>query len=223
MSIFGRLVTLIKGNAHAAIDSMENVENVLNQKIRDLEGAYTEARDGVAGAMAEQKRLEGLANQAEKEAEKWLNRVNNALDSGDEAAAEEMAVQYEKHLGEKENFHALAEEQADTVSVLRDQLESLQESIAEVKSQKASIVAKHKMADANESINKVFEKVNKNSSLNTLNRYEERANERLNKSKAVKQLNSTTSVEDQFKKYDKPNGSSALERIKQQLENNTQQ
>ncbi|WP_216827748.1 PspA/IM30 family protein [Alkalihalobacterium elongatum] len=222
MSIFGRLVTLIKGNAHAAIDSMENVENVLNQKIRDLESAYTEARDGVAGAMAEQKRLEGLASQAEKEAEKWLNRVNNALDAGDEAAAEEMAVQYEKNLGEKENFHALAEEQADTVSVLRDQLESLQESIAEVKSQKASIVAKHKMADANESINKVFERVNKNSSLNTLNRYEERANERLNKSKAVKQLNSTTSIEEQFKKYDKPNGSSALERIKQQRENNAQ-
>lgn len=223
MSIFGRLVTLIKGNAHAAIDSMENVENVLNQKIRDLESAYAEARDGVAGAMAEQKRLEGLANQAEKEAEKWLNRVNNALDAGDEASAEEMAAQYEKNLGEKENYHALVEEQADTVSVLRDQLESLQESIAEVKSQKASIVAKHKMADANESINKVFERVNKNSSLNTLNRYEERANERLNKSKAVKQLNSTTSVEEQFKKYDKPNGSSALERIKQQRENNTQQ
>ncbi len=219
MSIFGRLVTLIKGNAHAAIDSMENVENVLNQKIRDLESAYAEARDGVAGAMAEQKRLEGLAQKAEQESEKWLNRVNNALDAADESAAEEMAVQYEKFLDEKEKYHALAEEQADTVSVLRDQLDSLQESIAEVKSQKASIVAKHKMADANESINKVFEKVNKNSSLNTLNRYEDRANERLNKAKAVKELNSTTSTDEMFKKYDKPAGASALERIKQQREN----
>jgi len=82
MSIFGRLVTLIKGNAHAAMDSIENVENVLNQKIRDLESAYAEARDGVAGAMAEQKRLEGLAQKAEQESGKWLNRVNNALDAG---------------------------------------------------------------------------------------------------------------------------------------------
>ena len=58
MGIVSRFVNLIRSNFTSFLDSAENPEKLLNQAVGDLEEKKREAKDKVAYALADQKKLE---------------------------------------------------------------------------------------------------------------------------------------------------------------------
>lgn len=94
MSIFSKLITLLRGGAHdagsAVIDA--NAIRILDQEIRDADGALNRARDDLAALVARrrilEKELQGLSDQSSR----YESSARAALAKGDEGLAREVAA-----------------------------------------------------------------------------------------------------------------------------------
>ena len=82
MGIFDRLSTLIRSNINDLISRAENPEKMLNQLIVDMRGQLAKAKQQVAAAIADEKRLASQVDQEKKSAEDWERRAVLAVQEG---------------------------------------------------------------------------------------------------------------------------------------------
>src|SRR5882672_7176928 len=75
MGIFDRLSTLFRSNINDLINRAENPEKMLNQLIVDMRSQLAKAKQQVAGAIADEKRLGAQVEQEKKSAEDWEKRA----------------------------------------------------------------------------------------------------------------------------------------------------
>src|SRR5256885_14117487 len=75
MGIFDRLSTLIRSNISDLISRAENPEKMLNQLIVDMRTQLAKAKQQVAAAIADEKRLAAQVDQEKKAAEDWEERA----------------------------------------------------------------------------------------------------------------------------------------------------
>src|SRR2546430_17089147 len=82
MGIFDRLSTVIRSNISDLIERAENAEKMLNQLIVDMRSQLAKAKQQVAGAIADEKRLAAQGEQEKKSAEDWEKRAGLAGPGG---------------------------------------------------------------------------------------------------------------------------------------------
>src|SRR2546422_5474283 len=82
MGIFDRLSTLFRSNINDLISRAENPEKMLNQLIVDMRGQLAKAKQQVAAAIADEKRLSSQVDQEKKSAEDWERRAGVAAREG---------------------------------------------------------------------------------------------------------------------------------------------
>src|SRR5256714_14400528 len=82
MGIFDRLSTLIRSNINDLISRAENPEKMLNQLIDDMRTQLAKAKQQVASAIADEKRLAAQVDQEKKAAEDWEKRAVLAVQEG---------------------------------------------------------------------------------------------------------------------------------------------
>ena len=82
MGIFDRLSTLVRSNLNDLISSAENPEKMLNQLILDMRSQLAKAKQQVAAAIADEKKLQAQAEQEKKQAEDWEKRAMLAVQEG---------------------------------------------------------------------------------------------------------------------------------------------
>src|SRR2546428_13988008 len=78
MGIFDRLSTLFRSNINDLISRAENPEKMLNQLIVDMRAHLAKAKQQVAAAIADEKRLSAQVDQEKKSAEDWERRAGGA-------------------------------------------------------------------------------------------------------------------------------------------------
>src|SRR2546428_3774173 len=89
MGIFDRLSTLFRSNINDLISRAENPEKMLNQLIVDMRSQLAKAKQQVAGAIADEKRLAAQVEQEKKSAEDWEKRAVLAGQEGRGELAEQ--------------------------------------------------------------------------------------------------------------------------------------
>src|SRR2546422_6590559 len=82
MGIFDRLSTLFRSNINDLISRAENPEKMLNQLIVDMRGQLAKAKQQVAAAIADEKRLSSQVDQEKKSAEDWERRAGLGGEEG---------------------------------------------------------------------------------------------------------------------------------------------
>src|SRR2546425_9522744 len=75
MGIFDRLSTLIRSNISDLIARAEDPEKMLNQLIVDMRRQLAKAKQQVAGAIADEKRLAAQVEEEKKSPEDWEKRA----------------------------------------------------------------------------------------------------------------------------------------------------
>ena len=105
MGIFDRLSTLIKSNLNDLISSAENPEKMLNQIIVDMRNQLAKAKQQVAAAIADEKRLKDQADAEFKLADDWEKRAMLAVQEGRDDLAKQALLRGQEHL---EHGQALA-------------------------------------------------------------------------------------------------------------------
>src|SRR5438128_1894557 len=82
MGIFDRLSTLIRSNISDLIARAEDPEKMLNQLIVDMRSQLAKAKQQVAGAIADEKRLAAQVDQEKQSAGDWEKRAVLAVQEG---------------------------------------------------------------------------------------------------------------------------------------------
>src|SRR3990170_3497943 len=98
MGIFDRLSTMLRSNINDLITRAENPEKMLNQLIIDMKTSLAKAKQEVASAIADEKKLQADAESLKKQAEDWERRAMLAVQEGRDELAKQALGRYNEHL-----------------------------------------------------------------------------------------------------------------------------
>ena len=152
MGIFDRLSTMIRSNINDLISRAENPEKMLNQLIDDMRGNLAKAKQEVAGAIADEKKLQADAEAMRKQAEDWERRAMVAVQEGRDDLAKQALMRYNEALqGAQQLQETWVKHKADTES-LKNSLRTLNDKIEEAKRKKNILIARARRAEAQQRI-----------------------------------------------------------------------
>jgi phage shock protein A len=177
MGIFQKLSTLLRSNINDAIARAENPEKMLSQVLIDMREQLAKAKQEVAIAIADERKLKAQLDDEQKLAHDWEHRAMLAVREGRDDLAKQALVRQQEH-GER-SMH-LAEtwrRQADETERLKESLRQLNDKIEEAKRKKNLLVAKQKRAQAQKRIHETMAGLNDQSAFATFERMAEKIEE----------------------------------------------
>ncbi|MFC4427600.1 PspA/IM30 family protein [Deinococcus navajonensis] len=155
MTILDRLSRLLRANVNDMISKAEDPGKIIDQSLRDMRAAYTEARSEVAEAMSQNAKLEREANTNRKLASEYEKKAEEALRGGSEDLAREALRRAQNHKDLAAGFDEQRAIQTNTVDQLRTQLRALEAKIDEMESKKTLLAARQKTAQAGATLDRV--------------------------------------------------------------------
>lgn len=152
MGIFSRLARLIKANINDLISKSEDPEKMLNQIVVDMTNQLAEAKQQVAAAIADEKRLAKLAETEDAQAAEWERRAMLAVRASDDNLAKEALARKKEHADYAEQYRQQWQKQKAGVDQLKLALRALNNKIEEAKRKKGLLIARKKRAEAQKAI-----------------------------------------------------------------------
>lgn len=152
MGVMERLSTAFKGYFNAGIDSIENIEFSLEERVRQMEDAYAKTESAVAGAIAQRVMLERNMKLLGTEVTKWSDRLVKATTAGNAeltALAETQLQHYEELQSQAINSLNAHTTKAEELKL---QLAQTKMAIQKAKSTKNLAVAQYKGVKAQEAV-----------------------------------------------------------------------
>ena len=214
MGIFDRFSTLLKSNLNDLISSAENPEKMLNQIIVDMRNQLARAKQLVAAAIADEKRLKDQADAEAKLANDWEERAMLAVQQERDDLAKQALLRGEEH---REHAMALATtwqmHRAETEKLKQD-LRELNDKIEEAKRKKNLLLARQRRAEAQKRISETMSGMSDNSAFEAFNRMEEKINNTERQLSAAREIDEEFSgdrLQGEFKQLEKSAGSIGAE------------
>jgi phage shock protein A len=156
MGIFDRLGTLLKSNINDLISRAENPEKVLSQLIADMRSQLAKAKQEVASAIADEKKLKAQVEKEKKQAEEWQRRAMLGVQQGRDDLAKQALMRHNEHMQGAQALHETwVRHKAETES-LKASLRTLNDKIEEAKRKKNLLVARQKRAEAQQRIQRTM-------------------------------------------------------------------
>ncbi len=179
-------------------------------------------RQGVAQAIATQKRTERQAAQAHSTDEEWYRRAQMALEQGNEALAREALT---KRKAYQQSSAALAEQigqQKTLVAKLKKDMQALELKISEAKTKKDMYIARARSAEASLRLQEMLGETGDTSSLKAFEKMEDKLLELEAKQEAIA-VSDTDELENKFASLSESDDVDAeLSAMKAQLPGSTQ-
>ena len=148
MGIFDKLSLLIRSNINDLIARAENPEKMLEQVIIDMREQQTRAKQEVALAIAEERKLKSQVESEARQAQEWERRAMLALQQGREDLARQALLRQQEYAERARSMHETWQRQAADTEKVKDALRQLQVRIEEAQRKKNLLIAKQKRAQA---------------------------------------------------------------------------
>ncbi|GAA5333988.1 MULTISPECIES: PspA/IM30 family protein [Thermus] len=174
MNLLDRLGRLIRANLNELLRRAEDPEKILEQALLDMKEALKEAREQVAAAMAEAKRLEREVESHEKEAALWEEKAKEALRASREDLAKEALRRRKRALDLAEGFKAQLAEHRALTERLMTQLKALEAKIDEAEARKKLLLARKKGVEAAEAVRRMESRLDSHPALEAFEEMEAR-------------------------------------------------
>jgi phage shock protein A len=180
MGILDRLSTVFRSNINDLISRAENPEKMLNQLILDMKSQLAKAKQSVASAIADEKKLQADAEAERRQAEDWEKRAMLAVQEGRDDLAKQALARFNEHLQGAQTLHETWLKHRAETEHLKGQLRHLNDRIEEAKRKKNILVARAKRAEAQQRIQETMSGLNDKSAFESFERMTEKieANER---------------------------------------------
>lgn len=181
MGIFQKLSTLIKSNINDAIARAENPEKMLNQVILDMREQLTKAKQEVAVAIADERKLKSQVDEEQRQSEEWERRAMLAVRQGRDDLARQALMRHQEYAQRAQSLHETWQRQSSETEKLKDALRQLNVKIEEAQRKKNLLIAKQKRAQAQARIHETMSGLSDNSAFEAFNRMAEKIehNERI--------------------------------------------
>src|ERR1041385_1810265 len=173
MGIFDRLSTLIRSNINDLISRAENPEKMLNQLIVDMRTQLAKAKQQVAAAIADEKRLAAQVDDERKAAEDWERRAVLAVQEGRDDLAKQALLRHNEHAQGALQLHDTWVKHREETERLKLSLRQLNDRIEEARRKKNILIARQKRAEAHKRIQETMSSIGDKSVFETFERMAE--------------------------------------------------
>jgi len=191
MGLFDRLSQLLRSNINDLISRAEDPEKMLNQILVDMRGQLVKAKQQVASAIADEKRLRDQTDAEYRQAEEWERRAMLAIQESRDDLAKQALVRQSEHFQHAQQLETTWESHRLETEKLKNSLRDLNDKIEEAKRKKNLLVARQRRAQAQKRITETMSSLSEKSAFEAFARMEERIeqNERL--------LKATTEIDEE--------------------------
>jgi phage shock protein A len=174
MGIFDRFSALLKSNMNDLISRAEDPEKMLTQILVDMRGQLVKAKQQVASAIADEKRLRDQTDAEYKQAQDWERRAMLAVQEGRDDLAKQALVRHGEHLSHGQQLEQTWETHRMETEKLKNSLRDLNDKIEEAKRKKNLLVARQRRAQAQQRIAETMSSLSEKSAFEAFARMEER-------------------------------------------------
>ncbi|MFN9213073.1 MAG: PspA/IM30 family protein, partial [Gemmatimonadota bacterium] len=192
MGIFDRLATLLKSNINDLISSAENPEKMLNQIIVDMRDQLVKAKQQVASAIADEKRLEDQVRQEAKLAQDWEQRAMLAVQQGRDDLARQALMRQSEHATHAQTLEATWQQHRLETEKLKASLRDLNDQIEEAKRKKNLLLARQRRAEAQKRIAETMSGLSEKSAFEAFARMEEKIEQN------ERQIKASAEIDEEF-------------------------
>jgi len=220
MGIWDRLSTLLRSNINDLISRAENPEKMLNQLIVDMRSQLAKAKQQVASAIADEKRLAAQAEQEKKLAEEWEKRAELAVRENRDDLAKQALLRYNEHVQGAVQLQETWVKHREETEKLKQSLRQLNDKIEEAKRKKNILIARAKRAEAHKRIQETMSSMSDKSAFETFERMAEQIEHEERKLIAAAEVNedlSGDSLKQQFHSLEKADADQQLVALKQRM------
>ena len=192
MGLFDRLSQLLRSNINDLISRAEDPEKMLNQILVDMRSQLVKAKQQVAAAIADEKRLRDQADVEYKQAGEWEQRAMLAVKENRDDLAKQALVRHSEHFSHGQQLEQTWESHRLETEKLKASLRDLNDKIEEAKRKKNLLIARQRRAQAQQRIHETMSSMSEKSAFEAFARMEERieTNER--------QLKASVEIEEEF-------------------------
>src|SRR3712207_5084430 len=174
MGLFDRLSQLLRSNINDLISRAEDPEKMLNQILVDMRGQLVKAKQQVAAAIADEKRLRDQADAEYKLAADWENRAMLAIREGRDDLAKQALVRQQEHTEHGQQLEATWQAHRAETEKLKNSLRDLNDKIEEAKRKKNLLLARQRRAQAQQRIQETMSALSEKSAFEAFARMEEK-------------------------------------------------
>jgi phage shock protein A len=188
MGIFDRLSTMIRSNINDLISRAENPEKMLDQLIIDMKSQLAKAKQQVASAIADEKKLLADAESMKKQSEDWERRAMLAVQENRDDLAKQALVRYNETLQGAQQLHETWVKSKSETEALKNSLRQLNDKIEEAKRKKNILVARARRAEAQQRIQETMSGISDKSAFESFERMAEKIEHQERKAIAAAEL-----------------------------------
>jgi phage shock protein A len=221
MGIFNKLSSLIRSNLNDLIARAENPEKMLNQIILDMRDQLTRAKQEVAVAIADERKLKAQAEEEARQAQDWEKRAVLAVREDRDDLARQALQRQQEYAERAHQLFDTWQRQADETERLKESLRQLNAKIEEARRKKNLLIAKQKRAEAQKRIHDTMTGLSDRSAFEAFDRMTQRIEqtERLALASAeVTEDLGTDHLEKEFKRLEvSDNADARLLQLKRQM------
>ncbi|MDQ3949063.1 MAG: PspA/IM30 family protein [Gemmatimonadota bacterium] len=174
MGLFDRLSQLLRSNINDLISRAEDPEKMLNQILVDMRGQLVKAKQQVASAIADEKRLRDQTDAEYRQAEEWERRAVLAVQEGRDDLAKQALVRQSEHVQHAQQLETTWQAHRLETEKLKNSLRELNDKIEEAKRKKNLLVARQRRAQAQKRITETMSSLSEKSAFEAFARMEER-------------------------------------------------
>jgi phage shock protein A len=192
MGIFDRMASLLRSNINDLISRAEDPEKMLNQILVDMRSQLAKAKQQVATAIADEKRLRDQADSEYRQAQDWEQKAMLAIKESRDDLAKQALMRQGEHVSAAQQIEQTWEMHRAETEKLKNSLRDLNDKIEEAKRKKNLLVARQRRAQAQKRITETMSSLSEKSAFEAFARMEERieTNER--------QLKASMEIEEEF-------------------------
>ena len=174
MGLIDRLSSLLKSNINDLISKAEDPEKMLNQILVDMKTQLVKAKQQVASAIADEKRLRDQVDQEYRQSQDWEKRAMLAIQEGRDDLAKQALVRHGEHLGHGTTLEQTWESHRMETEKLKNSLRDLNDKIEEAKRKKNLLIARQRRAQAQQRIAETMSSMSENSAFEAFSRMEDK-------------------------------------------------
>ena len=209
MGLFDRLSSLIKANLNDLISKAEEPEKLLEQSILDMRSQLAKAKQQVAAAIADEKRLHDQAEAEAKQSQEWGQRAMLAVQQNRDDLARQALMREQEHAEHAQALQRTWESHSAETEKLKSLLRDLNDKIEEAKRKKNLLLARARRAEAQQRIQNTMSGLSEKSAFEAFARMEEKIEQnerRLTASAEIDEEFSGDRLQSDFKRLEKAAG-----------------
>src|SRR2546423_198409 len=192
MGIFDRFSSLLRSNINDLISRAEDPEKMLNQILVDMRGQLAKAKQQVATAIADEKRLRDQADAEFRQYHDWEQKAMLAVKENRDDLAKQALMRQGEHLSAGQQLEQTWEQHRAETEKLKNSLRDLNDKIEEAKRKKNLLVARQRRAQAQKRIHETMSSLSEKSAFEAFARMEERIEN------SERQLKASVEIEEEF-------------------------